>query len=245
MIKQLTESIGKSASSVLGNHLAEARSYDADRQSELEESRAVAWRVAGASLLVAAISCASLPVTLAVLLPLKTTEHIPIVIDNVSGKVERAVPLVKAPKEWPDALVEAQAWRYVFNRESYLRETINRQYGEMKAFSGAEELAAVNREWSVKNPQSPFVRYGTKRVDVARRAIRFQPNNVVVVEFTKTEDVGLTTQRTLTLAATIVYRATNLAPDNEDARNINPLGFYIERYRVTPITEAAAGGPAS
>ena len=218
-------------------YLEEARSYEVDRVRESAASTRTAWRVAGISLTLAFVAVASYPITLAVLLPLKTTEHVPVLISKDTGEVRLPQAITGQPKDFVNALVEGAAYAYVFNRESYLRQTLAQQYGYVKSFSSGDVLTTLNVDWNVNNPQSPKQRYGNSRVEVAKRSVRFQPNNVVVVEFIKTTDAGGANEVKQTLAATLVFELTNKSPMDANDRQHNPFGLYFTAYRLSGITE--------
>jgi type IV secretion system protein VirB8 len=235
------ERVGATASVLLqktrDDYLNEARSYDADRLRDSVASTLTAWRVTGAALLLAGLAILSLPITLWVLLPLKTTEHVPVVINKDTGEVR--LPQVKTgtSQEFATALIESAAYAYVFNREGYLRQTLPQQYGFVKAFSKGVTLDTLNEAWNIKNPESPRQKFGNTRVDIAKRSVRFQPGNVVVVEFVKTIDAGGQNETKQTLAATLVYELTYSPPTGEDDRQHNPFGLFFPSYRLSGVTE--------
>jgi type IV secretion system protein VirB8 len=196
----------------------------------LLRSRDLAWNVTGAALIITALAVVSIPIGLAVLLPLKEKIPMPIKIDTCTGAVEPIIPLSNSPKQWSDVFITSETAKYLRNREAYHPSLVGLQYKALQLTSNRAEATALAQEWQTSNPRSPARIYGQDRVDVSIIAIRPQQYGAMVIEYVRTEFVGKPNQTATRYQSTIFYEFTNTPPEG-DLEAVNALGFSVTGYR--------------
>ena len=209
-------------------YLEEARGIERDYLEELARSRRVALRFAFSALFLSAL----LGVAILTLLPLKRVEPFVVRVDNATGGVDIVTALNDAKESYGEAVDKYFLNKYVLSRESYDYGTIQATYDATVLLSSPE----VQREFAAiyEGPNSRDRVFGDRvRLIVKVRSIT-PARDTAVVRFTRTEkatDKGREAQESF--VATIGFRYV-AAPQREEDRLMNPLGFEVTSYRVDP-----------
>ena len=219
----------------LEQYFSEAASWDMDRTLLLQRSERRAWRVAGAAMLLLALSLAAL----LALTPLKTVKPFVIRVDNTTGVVD-LVPEHEAKASEEELVTRYFLAHYVIIHERYFYAMAESDYQEV----GALQSPRLNQEWmelwSANNPQSPInlykdgttIRVQVKSVSFFQRANGLRDlGQVRFIRFTRAGGTG--PEQATHWIATIQYAYVKPSEDVK-ARTSNPLGFRVVEYRREP-----------
>ena len=212
-----------------------ARDWEHDRQHRLAQSERRAWRVAGASLVVA-IACA---LALASLAPFKTIVPYVISVDRASGNAE--VMSTADARSVSHQQLNDKHWaaRYVVARESYLWKLLQHDYDTVLALSADE----VGREYAkvYDGPQARDKKYGPNtdmRIEVL--SVTLPPDEVgkAVVRFEKRvrRMEADNAEPAQTFVSTLAYEYKGSMLGKEKQLIMNPLGYRVTAYRVDSET---------
>lgn len=224
-----------------GNYFAEANGWARDRAEQLQRSQRIAWRVAGAAIVVAICSSAAV----FAMSPLKQVEPFLIRVDGTTGLFD-VVPAYSGKADLPEALTRHLVTEYVVERERYIPSLAETDYEQI----GAYHSAAMNQSWSAlwarTNPSSPLVRYGdSTRVRAIVEAVSFlkrSSNGVSVIQVR----FSTSTQRSLGAneesASFLATLEVGYGAPSSDVRirALNPLGFKVTEYHREPIVTEPA-----
>lgn len=210
------------------------QSAKAFEQSEIERIRKfakIAWGAAGVCLLVTGLAVGAV----AALSPLKVAYPFVLRVDNNTGMTD----IVSVMKEREDSYGEVvdKFWlaKYVRDREGYDWYTIQTGYDSAMLMSGAEEQNKLAQLFEL--PEAPYkILKNNFRVEIEIGSVAFIGNETAQVRFTKrvkplTEGVSIPAPQKY--IATIAYEYKS-APQDEQDRLINPLGFQVLSYRADP-----------
>jgi type IV secretion system protein VirB8 len=224
----------------LERYLFEARSWETDRARQATRASRLAWTVAGAACVVAALSVAAV----AGLTPLKQPVPVVIRVDSSSGIVD-VVPTYEGTTDIEEVVTRNLLSTYVISRERYFYGTAEADY-ELVA---AENSPRLNQEWSAlwnaSNPQSPLnlFRDGTT-VRVQVRSVSFLrlgsgKDRLAQVRFSRYTRAGGTGEEQVSHWVSTIEFAYGAPSKDDKIRSLNPLGFRVLEYRREP--EVAAG----
>lgn len=230
----------------LGQYLAEAASWDADRAAQAQRAARRAWAVAAGAGTCATFACAAL----LALLPLKRVEPFVIRVDNTSGVVD-VVPVFDGREEMPQTVTRYLLDHYVTVCERFNFATAESDYEECGAFNTAERNQAWYQAWNRSNPQSPLNRYKdgtTLRAQVSSISFFTRGNGVgdlAQVRYLKTRrNAGGGEEQTSHWIASVQYFYGEPSKDAR-VRRWNPLGFRIVDFRPEPEVEPVAAATTS
>ncbi|MEM7242345.1 MAG: type IV secretion system protein [Pseudomonadota bacterium] len=191
-----------------------------------------AWRLSYIALGISACSVLALVIAM----PLKTTEPYLLVVDSTTGYAERAVSVDKMQFDDDQAIVEANIFRYVIDRETY------DTYDNQERIESTLQLSADTAEssfrdiWSPDNPNHPDEVYGEGvRILVSVKTITI----VNVKDRIAQVRLGLVRkQRGLAdveSAATATLKYDFDPSENNRVSDVwnNPHGFQVTEYRVS------------
>ena len=219
-----------SGKSSIDKYVSEVQSWETDKVFQEQASRRLAWRVAGATTIIALLAVASLTA----LVPLKTVEPYVIRVDNTTGIVEVVNSLKDGNTNYDESINKYFAQIYVRAREGYFRETADVSYQTVGLLSANTEQQRYFDFFNPKNPQSPLVVFGKyAKVNISIKSTSFIKPNVAHVRFVK-EIIRSTDRPELShWAATVTFKYVGL-PMSDTDRAINPLGYQVTDYRVDP-----------
>lgn len=221
-------------SNPVAEYLKQARSYDEDREAAMLSGFYTMRTIAIASLMAAAVSIVAVPLTIAILLPLKEKIPTPIKIDTCTGAIEPMQILGNTPKNWDQVYITSEAVKYLRMREAYHPETVGKNYFELLRRSSPEEQAVLESSWVKSNPNSPARVYGQDRVDIQIVAVRPQEYGAIVIEYVRNEFLGKQAQKSTRYQSTIYYAFSNKPPEG-DTELSNPFGFTVKSYQRVPV----------
>ncbi|SES42221.1 virB8 family protein [Rhizobium sp. NFR03] len=216
-------------SDTLKSYFDKARRYDQDRLLRVERSARIAWCIATAASVVAALAVFSV----AALTPLKTVEPFVIRVDNSTGIVDVVSALTSTAGSYDEAVTKYFAARYVRAREGYVQSEAEENFRTVSLLSSAAEQTRFANLYSGSNPDSPQNLYGRNATsEITVKSISLISADVVSVRYIRTVARGEETTMTHWVA-TLTYAYTN-APMSSTDRLTNPLGFVVSEYRADP-----------
>jgi type IV secretion system protein VirB8 len=223
----------------------EAATWSADIHGALRASRRVAWIIAGAAVLVAALEA----VALAVMTPLHTVVPYTILVDRQTGYVETVTGLKPGALTQDQAVTQSFLVRYVIARETFDATDLREKYHEVLLWSAGEARDQYERLMEKTTPTSPLNLYSpTTLVAVTVKSVSMLSPTTALVRFDTTRtDVGAAAGSTQSWAAVLAFRYSG-APMAMGDRFVNPLGFQVTRYRrdaETPAPVAALPSPGT
>lgn len=212
----------------------EASNWDTDQVMRSKQAEKKAWRVAAVGLFIATLSVGAN----FTLFPLKQVEYRIIRVDNTTGMVDVQRTVMTGGKESYGEVTD-KYWlrRYVRTREGYLYDEYNNIYREVGLLSSSQEQKKWYAYFRPENPIAPVNVYSNKvRVKIKIRSVVMIGKNLANVHFTKTAEQTGAAPAITNWVATIPYRYV-VAPQSEDDREVNPLGFQVtDGYRIDPET---------
>jgi len=213
----------------LQRYLGDARTWDQDRiRSALRSSR-IAWGVAAAASILAAVSIFAV----AALTPLKTVIPYVIRVNQMTGAVDVQTALTERPMRYDEAVTKYFLAQYVRTRESWIPAAAEENFRSVTILSQPAEQQRWARFFSNNNASSPQNVWGKNTVVQARvRNIAFINDRVANIRFTRLIQTETDTQSSDWIA-TVTFTYAN-APMSEGDRYRNPLGFQVENYRSDP-----------
>jgi type IV secretion system protein VirB8 len=223
-----------------------ARTWADERDAAARRSRRVAWIVAGAATLVAVLEA----VALASVMPLKTVVPLTVLVDRTTGHVERI-----APDGGPDggnvlradeALQQAMLAQYVIARESYDPISIANAYRKVAIMSDGQARASYLDAMKQETPKSRLGGNGRfVGLETTIKSISPMGQGAALVRFDVSR-IGLDGSRSdaRPFVATVAYGVRSGPMAFED-RLVNPLGFQVRSYRVSPEAMPAEAAPAA
>lgn len=196
-------------------------------------SEKIAWAIAICAIVLATISGSAL----LVMLPLKQTAAYVVTVDKNTG-ASQVVSAVDA-RQITNNEVNAQYWmaRYVSARESYLYKILQSDYDVVMALSSQNVGAAYSAQF--EGPNSKATKFGDSAEDRIR-IISVQPTpgqygrGTVRFEKTSWNSARQPTRPAEVFQADLAFEWLNITGWDTRDLLINPLGFSVSAYRVTP-----------
>ncbi len=215
----------------------EAASWSADVHGALRASRRVAWIIAGAAAIVAALEAFAL----AALAPLKTVTPYTITVDRQTGYVQMASGLKLGTLTQDQAVTQSFLVQYVIARETFDATDLREAYRKVVLWSAGDARAQYERLMQRTTPDSPLaLNSPTSLVSVTVKSVSLLSPTTALVRFDTTrEEGGQPTGAIQSFAAVLAFRYTN-APMSMGDRFLNPLGFQVTRYRRDSETPVAS-----
>ena len=226
---------------VTNDFIRMSREFETTRIDEVEKSRNVAWKVAGASCVVSIC----LAVAIIFLTPLKEVRPYLVRVDNSTGQTDIVSQLENTKIAPEDAVSKFFGANYVRLVEGYDWYTVQSNFDKAMLFASSEEQNRLKNKFSM--PDAPHKIYQDKqRVVIDINSVSFIAQNLMQVRFTKrieptnggaysTNDGTMTPTPIISQhIATIGYDYIN-APASDEARLINPLGFVVKTYKVDTV----------
>jgi type IV secretion system protein VirB8 len=217
------------------SYLAEAVSWDRDRDALLARSERRAWITAAAGWIAWLLTVAAL----AGLTPLKTVVPFVIRVDGSTGIVD-VVPRYEGTGTTEELVNRYFLGHYVTVREHYSFASAESDYQETGAFNSPQLNQEWIQLWQAANPQSPVNLYkdgSTVRTQV--KSISFFERgsgvrDLAQVRFTRTlRAAGGGHEQVSHWIATVQFAYVKPSDDPKD-RSWNPLGFRVVEYRREP-----------
>ena len=218
----------KDSSEDLKAYFAEAQSWDRERIVAANQSKRLAWIVAGVASAISIVGVASV----AMLSPLKTVVPYVVTVDRSTGATEVTQQL-RGDKTitYDEAVRKYFLANYVRAREGWIPQARQEYFNQVLALSAPEEQRRWITFYKKDNPDSPQNQLtASDTVFVSVRAVAFISPNVAQVRFTKRlERDGQATETPA--IATITFDVLS-KPESEAGRYANPLGFQVKSYRA-------------
>ena len=216
-----------------------SKEFENSRIGDIERSRLIAWRIAGASMACFVMSA----VAIMLMTPLKQTVPYVVRIDNNTGATDIVTTLNDAKSNYGDEVSKFFAAQYVRLIEGYDWYTLQSQVNQAMMFSDANMQSQLQKKYAM--PTAPHKLYkNNQRVNVKSNNVSIiDPKGILQVRFTTTVEPmngGTYNVQSNTISpepqvtnhiATIGYDYVNV-PTLDDVRLVNPLGFTVKTYRV-------------
>ena len=205
-----------------------AASWAADVHGSLRASRRVAWIVAAAAGVVAALEA----LALAGLAPLKTVVPYTIEVDRQTGYVQMVKGLQPGPLSETSAVTQSFLVQYVIARETFDAADLRENYRKVTLWSAGEARNSYENDMRKTNPSSPLNLYTpTTIVSTTIDSVSLLTSTTALVRFeTQRRDSGGALTPQGSFVAVMAFRYTG-APMRMEDRFINPLGFQVISYR--------------
>lgn len=220
----------------------EAESWNRDRFRSLQNSRNIAWIIAGVAVAVALFEA----LALMLLMPLKTVEPYTLMVDRQTGFVQALEPLAPERVTADTALTQSFLVQYVIARENFDANALQANYRKVTLWSAETARSNYIARMQASHPESPLSRYPRSTLIETRvKSVSPVGQNTVMVRFeTQRVDRGSQPQPPVPWAAVIRYRYSG-EPMRAEDRYLNPLGFQVVHYRRDAETiEAPPSGTA-
>lgn len=224
-----------------------AASWAADVHGSLRASRRLAWIVAAAAGVIAALEA----LALAGLAPLKTVVPYTIEVDRQTGYVEMVKGLKPGPLSETSAVTQSFLVQYVIARETFDAADLRDNYRKVTLWSAGEARNSYENDMRKTNPSSPLNLYSpTTIVGTTIDSVSLLSPTTALVRFeTLRRDSGGAIAPQGAFVAVMAFRYTG-APMRMEDRFLNPLGFQVISYRRDSNTvggsapSLATSGPA-
>lgn len=220
--------MNKRSRETLDTYYREADSWAGDRQEELRKSRKVAWIVAGVAAAIALLEAGAL----ILLTPLKTVAPYTLLVDRHTGFVQAVRPLEAQQVAGDTALTQSFLVQYVVKREGFDADQVQANYRDVTLWSAEAARTQYIATMQASNPESPLNRYPSGTVvETQIKSVSPVARNVAMVRFeTRLRRPDGQTTPIGAYVAVMRYRFSG-APQRQEDRFENPLGFQVVRYR--------------
>lgn len=229
-----------------------SKEFERSRIGDIEHSRSIAWKVAGASMACFILSA----IALMALAPLKQTVPYVVRVDNNTGATDIVTTLTDAKTNYDEATAKFFAANYVRLMEGYDWYTIQNQVNQLMMFSDSNMQNQIKNKFALPNAPQKIYK-DTQRVNVKINNVSLiDENNLAQVRFTTTvEPMGGGSYNPSTNSinpapivknhiATLGYEYVSV-PAVDDVRLVNPLGFTVKTYRVDDDSSVARPTPTA
>jgi type IV secretion system protein VirB8 len=228
----------------LDTYYKEAGSWTEDRQKASQKSLRLAWRIAGAAVVVAVLEAFAL----ILLAPLKTVVPYTILVDRQTGYVQALDPVSPRRVSADSALTQSFLVQYVAAREGFDADLVQSAYRKVALWSAERARADYVAAMQGTNPESPLRIYprGTV-IETNVKSVSALGDNIALVRFeTVRRDNGGPPTLIGNWASVVRYRYST-APLSAEDRFVNPLGFQVVAYRrdAEALPSTAAPVPAA
>ena len=230
-----------SKSALTDDYIKASTEFENTRIDEIEKSRTIAWRVAGAALLTTIF----VSIAIVFLMPLKEVEPYLVRVDNNTGQTDIVTVLANAESDYGEEVAKFFAANYVRLVEGYDWYTVQATFNKALLFSDPDIQNRLNNKFA--SSQAPHKLYQDKqRVEIEIDNVTFIGENLIQVRFTKRvvptnggvynaqEDRLQPAPIQSQAIATIGFDYINV-PNVDEVRLINPLGFAVKSYRVDGV----------
>lgn len=231
----------KEQKEALKHYLQDTVTWEVDKINALKRSNLVAWFLAIAGLSIGGI-CA---LAVGQLSPLKTVVPYVIRVNETSGTVNVIKALKDGKTTYEEALSKYFLGWYLRYREGYSRTLAESYYYNVGLMSGREEKKRYLDFFKPSNPNSPLNIYDlTEQIKIKVKSISFIEEDLALVRYISIfERVGNAKSELSHWAATVKFTYSG-APQSEQDRSINPLGFQVIEYRTDPDSNASNDRPS-
>jgi len=222
-------------------YLKETTTWEVDRINSLKRSHIAAWCLAIAGLTIGGI-CAW---AVGQLSPLKTVVPYVIRVNETSGTVDIIKALKDGKTTYEESLNKYFLGWYLRYREGYSRTLAESYYYNVGLMSGGKEKNRYFAFFKPSNPNSPLNVYDeNEQLKISVKSISFIEEDLALVRYIRIfERVGNDKPELTHWAATVKFSYSG-APQSEQDRSINPLGFQVVEYRTDPDSNSSNSLPS-
>ena len=191
----------------------------------------LAWSVAGIAGLLAIVSVGAV----AALAPLKRVVPFVVQVDRSTGQASVVPGLTGTnPISYDVSVKRYFISQYVKDREGWTPLAENELFNAVLLMSSDEEKKRWSDYFSRSDPASPqHVFRDTPMASIGIRSISFINEHVAEVRFARTVYSHVDQPLVSNYVATLTFTITN-RPQLERDLNVNPIGFTVTNYQVSP-----------
>ena len=209
-----------------------AKAFEKSEIERVKRTSKIAWKIAGFCLILTGVSVGAV----AFLTPLKTVEPFVIRVDNNTGATDIVTTLKSKEQTYGEIMDKYWLTQYIRYRESYDWQTIQDSYNATMLLS-AQPIQTEFSKLYGDNPNAVHkILKDNYKIMAKVKAVSFV-GNMAQIRFDKiTVPLGGDISKQVppqSLIATVGFEYVN-APQKEEDRSVNPLGFQITSYRVDP-----------
>jgi type IV secretion system protein VirB8 len=210
------------------SYYAAARSWADSQTDAIARQTRFAWIVAGVASGIALV----LAITIALMVPLKSSTPYVLTVDRQTGAIEMATSLSDGRLTQNEAVIQAQLAAYVIARETFDATDLAAKYREVQLASSPGVTATYVAQMQASNPQSPLRTLSPgETVQVTIRSISLMTPGTALVRFVaarRQPDGRAGPERSYVAAISYGFSGRPLRMND---RFVNPLGFQVTRYR--------------
>ncbi|MEC5509930.1 type IV secretion system protein [Klebsiella oxytoca] len=239
-VESSTPDAHKAANKELNEFYKGVRSFYSHEIDLSKKSAKTAWRIAGASAVLAALSM----MAVVTLTPLKTVEPFVIRVAENTGFTDLATPLQDGKASWGQEIDKYFLRTFTINHESYEWNTIQAMYNSVELMSTDSVFRAYKAQMTAASSPVKLLGKNQKiRTDVISVSF-FQ--DVAQVRYKNTvlsaDDTPSVEYAPSEWIATISYDYGKPPRFEKDRINVNPLGFQVTSWRTDPVNVQAIKG---
>jgi type IV secretion system protein VirB8 len=218
-------------------YLEEVNRHFVEKEQERQKSERIAWRVAGAAGVIAAMAVAAVMG----LTPLKQTKSDVIFMDKTAGTWDQPMSLEKAQITLDESFKNHFLTLFWTSCESYSYDQAELNYYTCAAFLSPELQSQLAQEWDQGNPKNPMTVYGKRtswNADIRSISLEKKEDgteDVARIRYTKSNAPGKF------WIAKVTFKLVE-PPKDERYKRINPVGFQVTERNVVPETADVRSG---
>lgn len=205
-----------------------AQSWASDREAALKRSRLTAWVIAAVAIALALLEA----IALSALVPLKSVQPMPVLVDRQTGFVQVLKSDGSAALRADQALLQSFVGAYVRSRESYNIATIRADYRRVMLWSTGSARSDYALLMQPQGPNNPIRLYPRTSIVAAEISSisPIAPQAYLVRFTTQRRDEGVSPMQPEHWVTVVSYRFVD-QPSVMADRLENPLGFQVVRYQ--------------
>ncbi|MBL6748932.1 MAG: type IV secretion system protein [Nevskia sp.] len=222
----------------MAEYAAAAESFYDEGYRRIKASRDRAWIVAAVAAGLAGLAL----LTVALLVPLKRVDVVPVVVDRSTGEAHTVSQLAGQTISQQEAVRKADLAAYVIARESFDRALLRQFYGTVQSRSAEAVFKPYAAQFQTGIPDSIYTKYAGASRGIEVRSVVLLGEALGQVHFTATLTKAATAPLIENYIASVGFEYLSGKQDFAE-RLRNPLGFVVTSYRVDQESLPKEGSP--
>lgn len=207
-----------------------ANDWQDDIYGRLKRSNQIAWSIASAAGLLAAMTA----LALVLVLPLKEFAPYVVTVEKATGYVEVSKGLHASALASDEAITIANLAQYVLARETFDAADFKHKYKHVELHSAPDTQAQYRSLFKDGNPENPVKTYGhdaVRAIEIKNVTFLNESKDTAAVRFAATTTHHKSGRITDHHYMAIIKFRYVQTPEQLKDRFINPLGFQVTSYR--------------